>query len=594
MCGIFGIYQRQQINREYTGAILQEMSDVLYHRGPDDFGFYFDEKIALGHRRLAILDLSKNGAQPMQNQRYVISFNGEIYNFAQIRSELISKGYSFFSNSDTEVILQGYAHFGEKIVEMLNGMFAFVIYDKQLHEIFAARDRYGVKPFYYFFDKEKFIFASEIKAILKHPEVKTALDKQALAEYVTFQNIFSSRTLFTNISLFEKGSFMKISADFQPKTCKYWDFNFTNSIDRPSDEYILQIQKTMDEAVKSNLISDVEVASYLSSGIDSSLISAHAARASGHLYTFTMGSYLEIENSMDERHFAEKIANHIQSEHYEAVVKPKDIEKSMKSIVWHLEEPRCGQSYPNYYISKLASKFTKVVLCGAGSDEIFGGYPWRYYTQKHDNFEDYTAGYFNIWNRLLPKNDKISLFQTSKADENNAFEVFKSFFNKNPQNSDEAIANSLYFEANTFLQGLLIAEDKISMAHSIETRVPFLDNNLVDLALAIPNKYKIRQDLNQELQGKAILRDFAHQYLPNEIAALKKRGFSTPDGHWFQNECKDYVLSSLFAQNAKIHNILDKKALEIYINDHMNGVKNYRLLIWSLLYLENFLTIFDL
>lgn len=618
MCGIAGIFN---LNGEpVSPVLLRKMTDAISHRGPDGEGFYIDSFIGLGHRRLSILDLSPSGHQPMitNDKQFAITYNGEIYNFQELKSELKSLGYTFKSKTDTEVVLYSYVEWKEKCLNRFNGMFAFAIWDKTSQELFLARDRYGIKPLYYTIQENTFIFASEQKSIITHPYVKKEIDLEALVEYFTFQNIFTDKTLLKGIKLLPAGTWVKLSLgkildSVEPKL--YWDFDFKESEKTlREEEYLEELDRLFQQAVKRQLISDVEIGSYLSGGMDSGSITAIAATQFPYIKTFTCGFDLNsvsgLELTCDERQKAEYMSYLFKTEHYEMVLKSGDMERVLPKLAWYLEEPRVGQSYPNFYVSQLTSKFVKVVLSGAGGDELFGGYPWRYYRAVvNDNFEQYIDKYYLFWQRLIPNKIIHKVFKPvwNKVKHVWTRDIFRSVFRKpvnNISTPEEYINYSLYFEAKTFLHGLLVVDDKLSMAHSLETRVPFLDNDLVDFAMKIPVKLKLRNlqeviRLNENEpgnksgiyfqktnDGKLILRKMMKKYIPNIITTAEKQGFCAPDSSWFKGESIDYVRRILYDKKARIYEFLDQKPVLNLINEHLEGKQNRRLFIWSLLNFE--------
>lgn len=510
MCGIAGIMcmQRKSCNVEENKMLIKRMTDSIAHRGPDGEGqVYLDDgHVFLGHRRLAIIDLSDAAKQPMHSLdgRYTMTYNGEIYNYRTLRVELEKKGYSFFSDSDTEVVLNAYAEWGVKSFEKLNGIFAFAIWDNYMKELLLVRDRYGTKPLYYADILGQLVFASEYKAILAHPDYQKKLNLYALKEYFTFQNIFSNVTFLEGIKILEAGSYLKVGYDDKniPTAEVYWDYNFCESKENISkQEYEEELNRLFVQAVKRQLVCDVPVGSYLSGGIDSGSITAIASRYMQDLKTFTCGFDLHSASGMellyDEREKAEYMSYKFKTEHYEMVLKAGDMERCMRKLVWHLEDPRVGQSYPNFYAAKLSSNFVKVVLAGSGGDELFAGYPWRYYRAVNcHSFDEYLENYFAYWQRLV-KHDEMEAFFAPVYDEIKDYSmeiVFRNVFDKIPKRNlspQQSVNYSLYLEAKTFLHGLLIVEDKLSMAHGLETRVPFLDNDLVDFAMRVPVGLKL-------------------------------------------------------------------------------------------------------
>ncbi|MEK7448148.1 MAG: asparagine synthase (glutamine-hydrolyzing) [Planctomycetota bacterium] len=618
MCGIAGIFN---LNGEPVSPdLLRKMTDAIAHRGPDGEGFYTDNFIGLGHRRLAIIDLSPAGKQPMisPDKQFAITYNGEVYNFRELRAELETLGHRFRSKTDSEVVLNSYIQWGPECVSRFNGMFAFAIWDKARQELFLARDRYGIKPLYYILQGNVFIFASEQKAILTHPAVKREIDLEALLEYFTFQNIFTDRTLLKGIHIFPAGHWGKLilgKTTSNLELHQYWDFNFREP-DKPvsEKEYLEELDRLFRQAVNRQLVSDVDVASYLSGGMDSGSITAIAARQLPYIRTFTCGFDLHsasgLEMGFDERQKAEYMSYLFKTEHYEMVLKAGDMERILPKFAWHLEEPRVGQSYPNFYIAQLASKFVKVVLSGAGGDELFGGYPWRYYRAVvNDDFEHYIDKYYLFWQRLIPNAVIHEVFKPVWGQVKHIWtrDIFRNVFYEHAEKltkPEDYINHSLYFEAKTFLHGLLVVEDKLSMAHSLETRVPFLDNDLVDFAMKLPVKFKlgnlaevVRINENEPgsktskyyekaRDGKLLLRKVMGRYIPSEVTEREKQGFSAPDASWFKGESIDYVRKALYNEDAKIYNYLDRKSVLNLIDEHLAGQQNRRLFIWSLLNFE--------
>ena len=405
MCGIAGYVNSNGVLSEKL--VLKNMTDSIAHRGPDGEGFFLEGNVALGHRRLSIIDLSERGAQPMHsdNKRFVLTYNGEVYNFKEIRSELINLGYRFISETDSEVVLKAWQHWGKKSVNKFNGMFAFAIYDRKDGMVYLARDRYGIKPLYYANWGNCLVFGSEQKALLEHPSTKKELDKEALVEYFTFQNFFTNKTLLKGIHIVEPASIISISTKTNQITKEiYWDYQFKAALTDNKIELEEELDRLLQQAVSRQLVADVELGSYLSGGMDSGTLTALASKKLPFINTFTCGFDLRsasgLELAFDEREKAEYMSYLFKTEHYEMVLKSGDMERSLNKLSHILEEPRVGQSYPNFYAAKLASKFVKVVLSGAGGDELFGGYPWRYYRATNTkNFNEYVNQYYEFWQR---------------------------------------------------------------------------------------------------------------------------------------------------------------------------------------------------
>ncbi len=668
MCGITGAislnHSPLEVNR------LKPMVDIISHRGPDDAGYLVwqtgahhlrgfshsqdftdsqfrdicplspvidsplgQERLAsekwdlfFGHRRLSIIDLSPRGHQPMCDKLREIwlTYNGEIYNFKELRQELKGLGYDFVSTSDTEVIIHAYREWGANCIQRFNGMFAFALYDDRAKKVLLTRDRYGVKPLYYTVTEGgTFLFASEIKSILSYLPACPVVDLAALNEYFSFQNIFSARTLFAGVKLLLPGRYMEIdllSGTIRGK--RYWDFDFSQEMEVSEGEIEDRLYGLLTQAVKRQCVSDVPIGSYLSGGMDSGSVTAITASAFGRISTFTTGFDLSEaaahEMSFDERELAEHMANLFQTEHYECVLHSGDMEAIMPNLIWHLEDLRVGQCYPNYYIARLASKFVKVVMSGIGGDELFGGYPWRYAAAIGNNLGSYTDNYYYYWQRLVRNKEKSLLFNQGVGErlrkmnidgaipfKNHTMTAFRNVYPREIQcNSiEEQINHSLYFECKTFLHGLLVVEDKISMAHSLETRVPFLDNDLVDFACQVPVRHKIanlhnlksfdenvprkkRIYMDRTDVGKSALRKTMERIIPESITRAKKQGFSAPDESWFRGRSEKYVRDLLLDDRARINEYLNPEYVRRIIELHTSGAQNKRLLIWSLLSFE--------
>ena len=616
MCGITGFIN---LNGEPASpVILKKMTDAIAHRGPDGEGQWVEDNVGIGHRRLAIIDPSPAGHQPMISidHRYVLSYNGEIYNYRELRTDLEAEGVWFHSNTDSEVVLYALAKWGADALLKFNGMFALALWDRKEKTLILARDRFGIKPLYYATQNNTFAFGSEQKSIDCLPSVNKQANYGALLEYFTFQNIFTDQTLLQDFKLLPAGHFLEIKAKTGTlRSQKYWDYLFREPelvVDKR--EYIEELDRLFVQAVNRQLVADVELGSYLSGGMDSGSITALASRQMSNLKTFTVGFDLSsatgIELGFDEREIAEAMSASFQTEQYEMVLKSGDMERCLAQLVWHLEEPRVGQSYPNYYAAKLASKFVKVVLAGSGGDELFGGYPWRYFrTSRTLHFEDYIDHYYLYWQRLANNTELGRLFAPvrQKVDGIWTRDIFRDVFltHENAlETPEDYINHSLYFEAKTFLHGLLVVEDKLSMAHGLENRVPFLDNDLVDFAMRCPVELKlknlkntIRIDENivgdkqnihfyKTNDGKQILRETMASYIPSGVTKAEKKGFSSPDATWFKGESAQLIKRKLLDGDGPIFSVLDKTTISKLVNEHLDGKRNRRLLIWSLLYVN--------
>ncbi len=656
------------------------MCDTMQHRGPDDAGYvffrvdpsarksiwreyldkdfsyrhpdYFSEmpilqnskgngketwNLALGHRRLSIIDLSSAGHQPMPDheKKIWISYNGEIYNFKELRRELEGLGYTFRSNSDTEVIINSYKAWGIKCILRFNGMFAFALWDDGKDQLFLVRDRYGIKPLYYFLKNGVLIFSSEIKGILQNEEVKRGVDLEALSEYFTFQNVLSDKTLFNDIFILPAGHFisLRLDSEFNPESFEdektlsfdrwrfgqyqYWDFDFSDLYtpqDLSEEECIQEVRGLFSQAVERHLISDVPVGTYLSGGMDSGSIAAIANRKIERLMSFTGGfdlsSVMGLEATFDEREPAEFMSGCFGTEHYEMVMHSGDMAWIMPKLTWHLEDLRVGMCWQNYYIARLASKFVKVVLSGAGGDENFAGYPWRYlpFFNTDESQEKRVKAYYGYWQRLISDEEKPAFFDPQIAkniDGEYCYRVFHRILQRGAAKGSAGfgLSNCLYFELKTFLHGLFVVEDKISMAHSLEARVPFLDNDLVSFALRIPAQYKIpsingvskveenvvgakTKFFAHSNSGKYIFRQAMRGIVPDEILDRKKQGFSPPDQSWYRGPTMGYIQEVLLNPKALSRGFLNQDYIRRIVEEHTQGKINHRLLIWSLLSFE--------
>ena len=680
MCGIAGAISLN--HQPLQVARLKLMVDVIAHRGPDDAGYLVwktgthhpldqdftdsqfqnvcpllpvidspsgqnrlhSEKwnLFFGHRRLSIIDLSSRGHQPMcdKSRGIWLIYNGEIYNFREIGQELKALGYHFSSASDTEVIIHAYHEWGTDCIHRFNGMFAFALYDSCNQKVWLARDRYGIKPLYYTLTNEgTFLFGSEIKSILEYLPETPSVDLAALNEYFSFQNIFSDRTLFSGVKLLSPGHYLELDLSNvgnndrgslqntnligqKISKTKYWDFDFGQKTDVPTNELEDQLYDRLTQAVKRQCVSDVPVGSYLSGGMDSGTVTAITASVFGRIATFTIGFDLSEaaahELSFDERELAGYMANLFQTEHHERALHSGDMEAVMEDLIWHLEDLRVGQCYPNYHAARLASKSVKVVMSGTGGDELFGGYPWRYAAAIGNSVDAYMDNYYRYWQRLVYNKEKSLLFnqevtnQLLKLDidgaipfKNHTLKIFRNVYPKDIRcdSREEQVNHSLYFECKTFLHGLLVVEDKISMAHSLETRVPLLDNDLVDLACQTSVHHKIANlrdwkafnentsrvgkiGLERTGVGKDILRKTMRRIIPKSITQAKKQGFSAPDESWFRGSSEKYIRDLLLSDQARINEYLNPEYVRQVIETHNSGVENKRLLIWSLLSFE--------
>jgi len=533
------------------------MTDAIAHRGPDGEGHHVSGNVGLGHKRLAILDVSEKGAQPMSSKdgRWTIVFNGCVYNYIELRKELKRYGHYFESRSDTEVIVEGLSEEGPNFFEKLNGMFAIAAWDSKSDALYLSRDRHGVKPLYYWFNGKTLLFASEVKAFFPNKLFEIELNLDALNEYFTFQNLFTFQSFFKGVVLLPPANTVNITeSSMKVSHHSWWDYDFTQPDEKMSFlEAQNETERLFRQAVARQMVADVPVGSYLSGGMDSGSITAVASTHIPRLATFTCGFDMSevtgVEANYDERRDAEIMANHFKTEHYEQVMNAGDIRWSLPKVVYHLEDLRLGMSYPNYYISRLASRFVKVCLQGTGGDELYGGYPWRYYRVFDSiNQKQFFDQYFDFWQRLVPSGQKKDLFSDSvykEIDLAHPRKIFENVFLFNRDlkydSPERHIENSLYFEIKTFLPGLFMVGDKLSMANGLEERFPFMDNDLVEFAQRIPVKHKLG-NLENEIKrideniaskkkayrefhdGKNVLRKAMLGFMPERIINRKKAG----------------------------------------------------------------------
>ncbi len=640
MCGIAGLYSLT--DRAIEPFAIAGMCDALTHRGPDDGGCVLlapsgprqggrwreltaqdraralpdlqthalnrtaeahpgqGFRLALGHRRLSILDLSMAGHQPMANQAKTVwlTYNGEIYNHLDLKKELMGKGHRFVSGTDTEVLLHLYEEYGAACVEKLNGMFAFALWDDRSETLLLARDRYGIKPLYYTEAGHTLAFASEVKALLSLPAVPRAVNHAALVEYFTFQNTFGDVTLFKDIRLLEPGHLMTVMAG-RIERRRYWDFNFEPAEDAGEERCRERLRHLLEDTIKRQLISDVPVGAYLSGGMDSGSITAMAAAGIPRLMTFTGGFDLTnvsgFEAGFDERKDAEELSALFGTEHYQMVFHSGDLEWALPRVIWAIEDLRAGMCYPYYYTARLASRFVKVVLGGTGGDEIFAGYPWRYRMVEGARAEqEFLARYYRYWNRLVPAEQRTQCFSLHVLREAGGHDPYDAFRRvaEPARSMRDPIRRALYFEAKTFLHGLLVIEDKLSMAHSLESRVPLLDHALVDFVTTLPTRYLINRqwDKNpsgdENLAGKYLFRRAMEGVLPDRILLKRKQGFSAPEQSWYQGPLINYVKAILLDRKTLSRGFFQETFVRRVLDEHLNGAVNHRLLIWSLLSFE--------
>ncbi len=618
MCGIVGI---ASLNLEKIP--LEKITNSLSHRGPDDFGTYQDNFVGLGHRRLSIIDL-EGGQQPIFNEdrSKCIIFNGEIYNFLQIRDELLSKGHQFSTRSDTETILHAYEEWGEKCVERLRGMFAFAIWDLKDKKLFLARDRLGIKPLFYAEHKGKFYFASEMKAILADNEFPRELDEIALSCYFTLSYIPAPLTIFTNIRKLLPGHTLTWE-NGNVTIQKYWDIYFVP--DRSKDEkyFIEGFLDVFRESVEMRLMSEVPLGAFLSGGIDSSAIVAMmSGDSSNQVNTFCIGFGGETGGYLDERKYAQMVAERYSTNHREFEVLPKP-EGLLEKIVGAFDEPFADDStIPSYYVCKIARENVTVALSGLGGDEAFAGYerylgfnlrniynriplfirekivqnfierlPERadgHYTVNHmkrfvrSGSLSADQCYFSYLSILDSKLGGSFFSDPDKFNKHNESckDLILGYFNStNVQDANDSLSRALYCDLKTYVpDDILSVTDRMSMYHSLEVRVPFVDHKLLEFCATIPPELKMKWFKKKYLLKKAV-----KPILPREVINHRKQGFVGPMAQWLKKDLRTYVFETLSEKNLKKHDLLNDTTIKRILNEHFSGKEIHDTLIWSIL-----------
>ena len=592
MCGFVGFCDDSKNKKK----IIRDMADIIKHRGPDSDGYYVDNNIALGFRRLSIIDLDK-GSQPIFNEDKdkVIVFNGEIYNYKEIREELKSKGHKFSTNTDTEVILHGYEEYKEDILNKLRGMFAFVIYDIKEKSLFGARDFYGIKPFYYYYDNENFLFGSEIKSFLGNPNFKKELNKDMLSQYLTFQCSIGEDTFFKNTYKLLPGYYF-IYKDKELEIKKYYEVKLEPNDDKSLDEWVSGIREVIDNSVLAHKVSDVEVGSFLSSGVDSSLI----AKLSSVDKTFTVGydnkKYSEID-------YAKQFSDKINVSNVSKKISKEEYFKEFSNVQYYMDEPLADASAVMlYFLSKTASKHVKVCLSGEGADEIFGGYniyhepysvSWYnkipYFIRKCIGILVYPFRNYTGFNFLYRRSKKIEdryignafIFEPNDAKKivnfnygNKTYKDFtKPYYDK--VSDLDVVTKMQYIDFNFWLiYDILLKADKMSMANSLEVRVPYLDREVIEYASKLPSKYKIVGN-----ETKYAFRKVAKEELADKVADKKKLGFPVPIREWLKEDDVYQEVKNMFLESGYFFK--PKKIIKL-LDDHRAGKRDNSRKIWTI------------
>ena len=621
MCGICGIFFSDR-DWHVKGDVLAGMNRRIVHRGPDDEGFFVEENVGLAMRRLSIIDV-KSGHQPLanENQDVWIVFNGEIYNHAELRVGLEARGHTYRTRSDTETIVHLYEEYGRDCVKHLRGMFAFVIWDRRKRMIFAARDRLGIKPLYYRWDGKAFLFGSEIKTILAYPGVEAEFNRSALAEYLAFGYITGQETMFAGVRKLMPGHTLELSEHGEPRIERYWDL--TTEVDaepRPHEYYVKTYRELLEDAVKSHLMSDVPLGVFLSGGLDSSAVAALTTKIRGNqIQTFAVG-YGEEEFS--ELRYAKQVAEHIRSDHHEVRLSREEFFASLPQLIWHEDEPVVWPSSVSlYYVARLARERVTVVLTGEGSDETLAGYTryaWTLLNSKMDR--TYRALTPDFLRRMLRtavgkaplsasvhrKLEHTFLMRDGEDWPSFYFDNFYSAFSASefPElltpgalvAAGQAYAGSmgawershgdllhrlLYTDINSYLIELLMKQDQMSMAASIESRVPFLDHPLVEFTARIPVKEEIKG-----MAGKFILKEAVADLLPEDIVYRKKMGFPTPWAYWLAGSQLAEIERLLSEPRSHARGLFRPEAIQRIFAEHRAGYRDHGNRIWRLLNLE--------
>lgn len=625
MCGICGIFFKDR-SRQANRKSLAAMNRAISHRGPDDEGYFVEQNVGLAMRRLSIIDVS-TGHQPLtcESQDKWIVFNGEIYNHRDLRKDLEARGHRYRTQSDTETVIHAYEEYGADCVNRLRGMFAFVVWDQTRRLLFAARDRLGIKPFYYFWDGSSFLFGSEIKAILAHPNISAELNRRTLAEYLAFGYITGESTMFRGIRKLMPGHVLQVSETDQLEIRRYWDLPTHSELEQGTRKYYVDTYRQMlESAVRSHLMSDVPLGTFLSGGLDSSAVAAMATKIGGErIKTFAVGYGADDqrEAGFSELTPAREVANHIRSDHHEVYLGRDQFFKSLPLLIWHEDEPIAWPSSVSLFsVAQLARNHVKVVLTGEGSDETLAGYTRYAWTLANARMgavyrSATTTGFrsflrYGVREAPLGASLRRKLEHTFLARDGNSWPSFyyDNFFSAIPasqqaelltpmaleecgdayagsmsawgQSQGDLLHRMLHADINTYLIELLMKQDQMSMAASIESRVPFLDHELVEFTAKIPARYLVRG-----LAGKIVLKEAVRDLLPPSIVHRKKRGFPTPWEHWLV-PMLDGIETFVVASRSVERGLFRPEALQTIFAEHRTQFRDHGTAIWRLLNLE--------
>ena len=621
MCGICGIFnpdQRSHVDRE----VLSRMNGQIVHRGPDDAGFFVEDNVGLAMRRLSIIDL-KTGHQPISNEADTlwIVYNGELYNHAELRKDLQARGHHYRTNSDTETVIHLFEEYGPGGLSRLRGMYAFAIWDRTNRKLFVARDRLGIKPLYYRYENGTFLFSSEIKAILAYPGIKAEFNRGTLSEYLAFGYISSADTMYAGIQKLPPGHTLELSEDGRLKIGEYWDLRVAPDEDeQPRRYYVDGYRDLLEQCVSSHLMSDVPLGVFLSGGLDSSAVGALTTKIRKEpIETFSVGYG---EEAFSELPFARQVAEHIGSRHHEIRLSRDEFFQSLPRLIWHEDEPIVWPSSVSlYYVAKLARERVTVVLTGEGSDETLAGYAryaltlanarmdrvyrnlipevLRKFVRNGINASPFSASlhrklehtflvrdgahwdsfYFDNFYSAFSANDQAQLLRDEiKTAAGSAYENTLKFWHAS---RGDLLHRLLYTDIKTYLLELLMKQDQMSMAASIESRVPFLDHALVEFTARIPQKYLIRG-----LAGKFVLKSAVEDLLPHDIIYRQKMGFPTPWAYWLAGPQLDDLQHMLLEERSLRRGFFNRDYLQKLFAEHRRGYRDHGNRIWRLLNLE--------
>jgi asparagine synthase (glutamine-hydrolysing) len=619
MCGIAGFTQFHQ--SQGTIDTLKLMGERIFHRGPDAGNEYLTEQVGLCHRRLAIIDLSDAGVQPMisADEQVIITFNGEIYNFIELRDELIQQGVEFTTGTDTEVILALYQSVGTKLLEKINGMFAFAIWDNVKQELFVARDRIGKKPLYYSFFNSDIVFASELKAMLALPSIPKEIRLDAVHDFFAYQYIPDPKTIFQGIHKLEPGHYLLVNKDGLENK-QYWDISFSKQSTQSERELVDELQQITSQCTAKRMISDVPLGAFLSGGVDSSgivaLMAEQAEKTGGEAITTCSIGF--DEEKFNETEFAKQVAEQYNTNHHELTVHD-NVADSLKHIVSFFDEPFADPSLvPTYFVSKLAREKVTVAIAGDGGDEVFAGYS-KY---SVDHIENELRNKFPEWLRkkIFPSLAKIagkvnltsfrkanSLLTSLSVEPAMGFYITNSMITNetwltlvtertkkelgsyhpstqtvdkyNQADGQDHLSKILYTDMKTYLPGgILVKVDRMSMANSLEVRAPILDYKLMEFAATVPSRFKFKEG-----EKKYLLKEAFKKYLPDDILYRKKMGFSVPLASWLRNELKEIVEDKLITNSSGLTQIFKQTEITKLWCEHIAKNKDHSTVLWSML-----------